>query len=133
GTHSRELAELLRLPDHGSHKYQNAQSLLEKIDATDVEMTKWGDFPFSPKVLKKRVQRKPVSIPDGIINSGPFKPMTIFSVESSESYLRHTFQERLNLIASGEVNNMKCRYDCEKVAGDSSACKGEGCVNSERK
>ncbi|MBU6155078.1 MAG: hypothetical protein KGP28_12310 [Bdellovibrionales bacterium] len=133
GTHSRELAELLRLPDHGSHKYQNAQSLLEKIDATDVEMTKWREFSFTPKALKKRVASKPVSIPEGIINSGPFKPMTIFSVESSESYLRHTFQERLNLIASGEVNNMKCRYDCEQVAGDKKECKDKGCVKLEIK
>ena len=133
GAHGKELSELLKLPDHGSHKYQNARSLLEKVDSSDVEMTNWGDLPFTPKTLKQRVERKPVSIPDGIIKSGPFKHMTIFSVESSESYLRHTFQERLNLIASGEINNMKCRYDCEKVAGDSSACKGEGCVNSERK
>jgi hypothetical protein len=128
GAHGHELSELLKLPHGGSHKYQNAQSLLEKIDATDVEMTKWGDFSFTPNALKKRVARMPVYIPEAIIKSGPFKPMTIFSVESLSSYPRHSFQERLNLIASGKVSNMKCRYDCEKVFGDSKDCKGAQCT-----
>ncbi len=133
GAHGHELSELLKLPYGGSHEYQNAQSLLEKIDATDVEMTKWGDFSFTPKELEERVASKPVSIPDGIIESGPFEPMTIFSVESLGSYPRHSFQERLNLIASGGVNNMKCRYDCEQVAGDKKECKDKGCAEPEIK
>ena len=133
GAHGQELSELLKLPDHGSHRYQNARSLLEKMDASDVEMSNWGNFPFAPKALVERVDQKPVSIPDSIIKSGPLKPMTIFSVESSESYLRHTFQERLNLVASGEVSNLKCRYDCEQVAGDSKDCKGKGCAKPESK
>jgi hypothetical protein len=130
GAHGKEVSELLKLPDHGSHKYQSARNLLEKMNASDIEMTQWGDFSFTPKALKKRVAWEPVSIPEGIINSGPFKSMTIFSVESLSSYPRHSFQERLNLIASGEVNRMKCRYDCEKVAGDSKDCKGEGFAKS---
>jgi hypothetical protein len=50
GAHGHELSELLRLPDHGSHKYQNARSLLENADASDVEMTPWGDFSITPEL-----------------------------------------------------------------------------------
>jgi|GEM_PF-3979329 len=129
GVHGPELSELLKKPNKGSHKFALAKDLLQKLDASDVEMSSWPEFSFDPTALKKRVEKEPVSIPEAINQSGPFKPMTIFSVETSRTYLRHTFKERLNLIASGEVNNMKCRYDCTSVSGDSRDCKGEGCTN----
>ena len=127
GVHGEELSELLKKPNNESHKFPLAKDLLEKLDASDVEMSSWPEFSFDPTKLKNRLKEKPVSIPEAIIKSGPFKPMTIFSVESPRTYLRHTFKERLNLIASGKVNHQSCRYDCEKVPGDSSACRiGDG-------
>jgi hypothetical protein len=122
GIHGEALSELLKKPHHESHQFSLARELLEKLDSSDVEMTSWSEFSFSPVALKKTIGKGPVAIPARVIRSGSFKPMTVFSVESSKSYLRHTFQDRLNLIASGEVKNPHCRYDCSRVPGDSSPC-----------
>jgi hypothetical protein len=115
-----------------SHTSSAAFDLLQQLDPSDIEMTQWKDFPFSPDSLEQKMKTAPVQIPLSIVGDTPseeppknergphdpfvhFHQMTIFSVNSLDDYPHHGFKQRLNFAASGSIESNVCRYSSSAV------------------
>ena len=127
GTHGKDIAALATDKTKSSHNYPDAENLIQSLDSSDVEMTDWRQFPFTPKSLVSKISNHPVAIPKSAVQSIPrelnLNALTVFSVNTLEDYPRHTFQERLNFIASGRTDDMKCRYRCSEMQKNADLCK----------
>lgn len=69
----------------------------------------WAFWP-EPSVVEKRMRSGPVPVPEKAAHGGPYKPMTVFAVWRGGEEPLHTFEQRLNLIASGTLDGKVCRY-----------------------
>lgn len=63
-----------------------------------------------PSVVEARMRRGPVAIPGEAAHGKAYKPMTVFAAWPAGEQPRHTFEQRLNLIASGTLDGKLCRY-----------------------
>jgi hypothetical protein len=69
----------------------------------------WAPWP-KPSVVEARMRSGPLPVPREAAHGAPYKPMTVFAVWRAGEEPRHTFEQRLNLIASGALDGMLCRY-----------------------
>lgn len=68
-----------------------------------------------PSVIEERMRAGRVSVPEAAAHGAPYKPMTVFAVWTAGEEPRHTFEQRLNLVASGTLDGKLCRYGPPKT------------------
>ena len=131
GDHGDQIQSLN--PELSHHNSQNVvSSLLNSLNASDIDQTIYSQFPWSAESLKQQISNKPVKIPESILGSVPktvgrpghevnFRKMTIFSVDKVDDYPKNDLEQRYNFAASGSKDSSTCRYSCKEI--DSSKCK----------
>ena len=81
----------------------------------------------SPEVLQKQMTGQSVAVPKAAYTQLLESPrvgklyeagMTVFRVWKPAEYPKHTFDQRLNLIASGAVGGKVCRYDPKALGAE---------------
>jgi hypothetical protein len=73
----------------------------------------WAFWP-EPSVVEARMSSGPLPVPGKAAHGSPYKPMTVFAVWRAGDEPLHTFEQRLNLIASGTLDGKLCRYGPQK-------------------
>jgi hypothetical protein len=73
----------------------------------------WAFWP-EPAVVEAKMSAGPLSVPEKAAHGRPYKPMTVFAVWREGDEPLHTFEQRLNLIASGTLDGKLCRYGPRK-------------------
>ena len=77
-----------------------------------------------PVTLREQMSKGPVPVPREAYQQllaipsvkALYEPgMIIFQIWKTSDYPKHTFEDRLNLIASGSVGERRCRYDPDSV------------------
>jgi hypothetical protein len=63
-----------------------------------------------PAVVEKKMSAGPLPVPEKAAHGAPYQPMTVFAVWREGDEPLHTFEQRLNLIASGTLEGKICRY-----------------------
>ncbi len=79
---------------------------------------------FSPEIVRKKIQRQSLEVPRGVFRSLPYKSfesgLTVFQTWSLKQYPRHTAEQRLNLIASGQLKSpARCRFTAPQASTQS--------------
>jgi hypothetical protein len=69
----------------------------------------WAPWP-EPSVVAAWMREAPLPVPRRAADGAPYSPMTVFAVWRPGEEPRHTFEQRLNLIASGTPDGTVCRY-----------------------
>lgn len=69
-----------------------------------------------PADVEAQMRSGPLAVPSKAAHGTPYKPMTVFAVWRSDAEPLHTFEQRLNLIASGTLDGKLCRYGPRKPA-----------------
>jgi hypothetical protein len=84
--------------------------LINTIDGTNYESVPW----FPPQETDSRLRSGPLPIPFAAYGRFPAElralPMIVFQQWRLEDVPLHTFEQRLNLVASGTVEGKRCRY-----------------------
>jgi 16S rRNA (cytosine1402-N4)-methyltransferase len=63
-----------------------------------------------PAAVDAAMRAGRLAVPEDAARGKPYKPMTVFAVWRPDAEPRHTFEQRLNLIASGTLDGKLCRY-----------------------
>lgn len=69
----------------------------------------WALWP-EPAAVEAAMRAGPLPVPAKAAHGDPYKPMTVFAVWRAGEQPLHTFEQRLNLIASGTLDGKLCRY-----------------------
>lgn len=69
----------------------------------------WAAWP-DPAVVEAEMRSGALAVPREAAHGKDYKPMTVFVVWPADAEPRHTFEQRLNLIASGTLDGKLCRY-----------------------
>ena len=131
GVHGDQIQNLSPALSHNNSQTVTS-SLLNSLNASDIDQTNYSQFPWSAASLKQQISTTPVKIPENILNSTPkmvgrpghevnFRKMTIFSVDKVDDYPKNDLDQRYNFAASGSKDSPTCRYSCKEI--DSSKCK----------
>lgn len=64
----------------------------------------------NPSVVVEKMRSGPLAVPSEAAHGSPYEPMTVFAVWRAGEEPLHTFEQRLNLIASGTLDGKLCRY-----------------------
>jgi Transglutaminase-like superfamily len=73
-------------------------------------------FWLEPDAVAARMRSGPLPIPSKAARGSAYKPMTVFAVWRGSEQPLHTFEQRLNLIASGTLDGKLCRYGPPSLA-----------------
>lgn len=104
---------------------ENGWRLINTIDGTNYESVPW----HTPEEVEQKIALSPLTVPYEAYQKFPEHlrslPMIVFQSWSPDTFPLHTFDQRLDLIASGEIANANdltslrkvkiCRYGIKDV------------------